>query len=508
MPKKLVILYHPKKDDTGEVHSPPYALLSIASLTEDLVDIEIVEGSDVCDFESHIPGVIKGRELLAVGVTVITGPPIADAYKFSCWIKENYPQSPVIWGGYHASIDPEGTLQDEKIDMVIAGQGEVPFFNLITALVNGTSIKEIAGLGFKKNGEVVVNQHERPRNVNEFPPYPYHLIDIKKYIISFAGFGLKGSGIVYITSQGCPFDCKFCANNVLYRRRWSGFDVERMISEIKKFKNEYGISSFMIFDDNFFVNVKRSLNFAQRLVDEKLNIKWYSDIRIDQINRFKKEELKLLKQAGAEVFLVGAESGNLDILGLVNKQITPDDTIKAATVCQEAGINIIYSIMTGFPDNYKEEFRDTISLINTLRSYDNTAQILLCSYTPYPGTELFRKYKNIVKVPDTLFGWSRYSLLNVNNKWYSRRHAKRIKNSMFYIDVAYSKYAKWKVLKKYADSNWLVRLFYTPFRNMAIWRLNNQHFSFNIEETLFKTVFFVVKKLSPNISQKLKNEYE
>ena len=43
MPKKLVILYHPKKDDLGEVNSPPYALLSIASLTEDLVDIEALE---------------------------------------------------------------------------------------------------------------------------------------------------------------------------------------------------------------------------------------------------------------------------------------------------------------------------------------------------------------------------------------------------------------------------------------------------------------------------------
>lgn len=508
MSKKLVILYHPKKDKTCEVRAMPYALLSIASLTEDLVDIEIVEGAVVRDFGLYIPGIVKGRELLAVGVTVITGPPIADAYEFSCWIKENYPQSPVIWGGFHPSIDPKGTLLDKNIDMVVIGQGEIPFFNLITALVNGTSFEKIAGLGFKKKDEIIVNQHELPRNVNEFPPYPYHLVDIKKYIISFASFGLDGTGIVYITSQGCPFNCKFCADNVLYRRRWSGFEVERMISDIKKFNNEYGINSFVIFDNNFFVNVKRSLDFAQRLIEENLNIKWYSDIRIDQIIRFKKEELQLLKRAGAVVFLVGAESGNLDVLRLVNKQITPGDIIKAAAVCQEAQINIIYSFMTGLPDNYKEEFRDTINMINCLRNYDNTAQILLCSYTPYPGTELFEKYKNIIQVPDTVFGWSKYSVHKVNNKWYSRGHANRIKNSMFYIDVAYSKYAKWKVLKNYADSNWLIRLFYAPFRNAAIWRLNNQYFSFNIEEVLFKFIFFIIKKLSPTIIQKLRNEYE
>lgn len=485
MNKPTIILYQPKKDNVGEVNTMPLGLMAISAvLDHNEVDIKIIDGAFVNSIEKEI-NKYKERDILLAGVAAITGPPIKDALKFARAIRKLNPRVPIVWGGYHPSINPINTVNDCNVDYVIKGQGEIPFKRLVNHLLNGKLPKDVPGIVMKNAGKIINNPMEAPRDINEFPDTPYHLIDIGKYIIPSQGLGERT--VIYITSQGCPFNCSFCSEDVLYGNKWTGRPVEKMMKDIKMFYYEYHIDSIMFFDNDFYVNPKRVINLCKAILDEGIKIKWYSDIRIDQINRFEDKDLILFQQAGAEHFLVGAESGNNEVLKLCNKNIVADDIIKAAYKSKKAGIKVIYSFMTGFPEIYKKEFFDTLTLIERLREVDAESAVILCIYAPYPGTVLFDKYRDSITIPATLEEWSNYTQLNCNTKWMERKHIDMIESvSGFYIQCALSTAYTWKNVKLLGEKYLFIKIFHRIFQALAIFRLRHHYYKFRVEEQIVK----------------------
>ncbi|KJR41811.1 Fe-S protein, radical SAM family [Candidatus Magnetoovum chiemensis] len=483
MSKPVIILYHPKKDSSSKVNSMPFSLLAISAVIDQSdIDIKIIEGAFVKNIDEEIAK-FAGKNILAAGVTAITGPPILDALRFARAIRKFNAKIPIIWGGSHPSINPIDTIKDDNVDYVIKGQGEIPFKKLIDALIKGQSPVDIAGLVMKKDGQIIDNPTEMPRKVSEFPETPYNLIDIEKYVVPIQNLGKEG--LIYVTSQGCPFNCKFCSDVVLYKNRWSGWPVERMMKDIRMFYYKYNIDSVMFFDNNFFVDPKRVIDLCNSLIEEKIKINWYADIRIDQINKFKDDELKLIKDAGGTNFLVGTESGNNEILQLLNKRIVVEDIITAAQKCKKVGIRMIHSFMSGFPEVYKQEFNDTLTLIERLRTIDNETMVIMCTYAPYPGTELFDKYKEIVTMPKTLEQWSEYTQLNSNTNWMDAEHDNMLQSvSHFYVQCALSTQDTWKAIKLLGEKYILIKLAHRFFQTLAILRLRHKFYKFRIEEAM------------------------
>lgn len=505
MNKPLILLYNPKKDAGGEVNSLPLSLLSISAVLDpDKVDIKILEGALIRDLNTELSK-YADKNLLLAGVTAITGPPLYDALTFAKAFKKMAPNVPVVWGGTHPTILPVDTLEDPHADFIVKGQGEIPFKMLVECLLNDTSPKDIPGLTMKIDGETIDNPMDKPVNINEFPEYPWHLVDISKYVIPMEGVGLGGKGIVYVTSQGCPFVCSFCSDIVLYNRTWTAWPAERVINDIKML-SQYDIDGIMFFDNNFFVNAKRVLELCDRMLEEKIELVWYADIRIDQINKYTQEDLELIKRAGGTTFLVGAESGDQSMLDLVQKNIGPEDILEAAKKCKKAGIGIVYSFMTGFPEVYREEFAATLTLIEQLRQLDDNTRIILCAYAPYPGTELFETHKDIIVTPENLEGWGNYTVLNVNTSWMDKEHADIVKSwSTFYMDCAFSNQNSWYSIKMAGKKNIFIKLGHKFFQNLAIYRLQNQYFKFRWEEKLVNGVLKFRRYLKKHIAQRRKN---
>src|SRR5680860_909581 len=209
-----VTLIFPRLKRESNAWAPLPLQALAAPLMEDGFQVEIVDGRVI---NPHLPRILKAaRDSLFVGLSVMTGWQIHDAIAISRAVKDAYPDIPVVWGGYHASMLPEQTLEESYIDYVVRGQGQQAVVELARRLRDGASVEGVTGLCYMKDGEAVIADYPKLVDIDQFPSTPYGIVDMEKYMVPDLG----KRTMKYFSSQGCPFGCGFCAETSMYGRGW------------------------------------------------------------------------------------------------------------------------------------------------------------------------------------------------------------------------------------------------------------------------------------------------
>jgi len=172
------------------------------------------------------------------------------ALKISKIAKKN---STVVWGGVHSTLLPKQTLENEFIDYVVIGEGEITFPNLIRALKKKNQTNRIKGIGYKDSQGIHINEAPNYVDLNNLPDLPYHLLDMNKYISKRDGFQRC---LTLETSRGCPHNCNFCSNPVIHKRKWRSLDAENIVRKINYLQYKFDLDGIVFQEDNFFVNIK------------------------------------------------------------------------------------------------------------------------------------------------------------------------------------------------------------------------------------------------------------
>ena len=205
--KPAILLYNPPATlDEKKWRRPlPLNMLSICSLLKQ-EDFKISITQEMPD-GAYKKFITSLDNAFCLGISCMTGHQISHGLKLAEMIRAEKPDLPIIWGGYHPTANPEQTLQNEFVDIVVRGYGEITFSELIERLVNKQSYEDIEGISFQKDG-VVVNTPDRPiPNLDDLPPLPYNLFDVEQF---FRKCGTRN--LYYISSRGCPHRCGFCAD--------------------------------------------------------------------------------------------------------------------------------------------------------------------------------------------------------------------------------------------------------------------------------------------------------
>jgi len=422
-----IVLFRPKYTNE-DIDGPgvPWGLIYVSSfLVKEGYKVRIIDEIANSNWGSLILEEIKTRPLL-FGVSSMSGLQIKYGLIFSQFIKE-HSNIPVVWGGVHPTILPRQTLANENIDFVVIGEGEETIIDLVRALEEKKDLIDIKGLAFKRGEEIFVNDERPPLNLDDISDLPYHLIDMNLYI--HQRFGRKRV-MELITSRGCTFRCRYCYNQGFNKSRWRSSSINYIFNNLYKAINNYGIDGVMWLEDNFFLNKKRVKEIAERIIREKIDIKWGAECRVDFIYKFDQDFIDLLKRSGWYSVTLGVESGSNKILKYIKKGITREQALEVHRKLTENGVHQNYFFMIGFPEEKDEDILQTMGLIYEIAAKGKYVDsICLSSYTPFPGTDLYEEcLRKGFKQPQSLEGWTKMDFHQLNLPWFTELKKRKIAN--------------------------------------------------------------------------------
>lgn len=492
--KNIVLIYPKTGMDFGSTVAPPHSLLSIAApLHKEGYRIDIIDQRVDKDWQDRVREAL-GPETICAGISCMTGTQIYFALEVAKAIrKHTNGKVPIVWGGPHPSILPEQTLESRYVDMVCVGEGDRAFYDLVKAVQEGKSLTGIKGIAFKDAGKAVVNPPAPLIEMEDLLPVPWELIDVESYI--HPDMYLKSSRILDIgqTSRGCPFNCGFCCSASLRMRRWRAMSVKKSLQAIIDPVRRFDLDGVWIRDDEFYIDRERANSICEELINEKLDIRWYtSGTRVDVFNKASDEQTAVLKKSGAHVLKFGAESGNNRILKLINKGITVEETVRTNLKARKHDIMPAFALMIGFPTETFEEIDNTIDLIFRLKGDNPKAQFeTLAIYTALPGTPMYDlALKHGLKPPQDLEGWidwnfDEYDFPGKRIPWFNARERSMLGNISYMSVLA-------NAVPNLIDSvdNILTRnalkIFYTPISAYYKFRLKHKLYGYSPDLALIR----------------------
>jgi anaerobic magnesium-protoporphyrin IX monomethyl ester cyclase len=436
-----VLLFNPRSAIAK--HRIPNSILNIAASIEGIAEWVIVDGNCESDPYSKIREYLIAGEFRYIGMTVMPGPQTRQAIPFSKKIKEEFPLTKMIWGGYFPTSHYKIILESGYVDFVINGPGDHAFPKLITALENNAPYELIKNLIYKSGDNIIKTTKEELIDQDTLPPLPYDTLNgfypITKSYLGKTYLGTRT--LAYHSSIGCPFTCSFCAVVPTYEARWKAKSAAHVYKDIKYIKEKWGANAIEFHDNNFFVSEKRTVEFSRLIRPEKMN--WWGMARIDTMDKFKDESLALIRDAGCKIIFFGAESGNDTILKQLDKggTQTGEQIIRFAERLKKFDIIPEYSFVLGTPaptpEQVMEQIEFDIQFIRKVKDVNPKTEIILYTYSPVPteGSELFNTVKKAgfafpQKLEDWITPqWERFDLRkNPLTPWLNPAMIDRIRN--------------------------------------------------------------------------------
>jgi radical SAM superfamily enzyme YgiQ (UPF0313 family) len=224
--------------------------------------------------------------------------------------------------------------------------------------------------------------------------------------------------------------------------------------------------------------------------------------RTENLLKYSDEQWQIMKEAGLKSILIGAESGDEQIMQLIEKQATVQDTIKFTKKCKEFDIWVYFSFIVGFPhpnpDAVKEEqekfflreIKAFYKIVDDIYSISKKHSILLFLYTPYPGTPLYSlSEKHGFKGASSLEGWAHYELNMRNTPWIDEKKEKLVDQLMVSVFPFICNLYKEKVSRMPGLKGLFFHLFHLFLEKSASLRWQHKFFKFPLEYKMLKYYF-------------------
>jgi radical SAM superfamily enzyme YgiQ (UPF0313 family) len=171
-----------------------------------------------------------------------------------------------------------------------------------------------------------------------------------------------------------------------------------------------------------------------------------------------KDILKWMKKAGCIQIDFGVESGSQKILNILKKDITPEQSKLAFSLCHKIGIRAFANIMINNPNETWKDLKETIRLLNELKP--DRCEVWIT--TPYPGTELFQLFGN-PKISMSSYDKLKFGKELVFNPQFISKGLKDV-DLIKLRECLEKKFNKWKYLKytsNFLSSQFLKLLFHS-----------------------------------------------
>ncbi|MDP8255706.1 MAG: radical SAM protein [Candidatus Alcyoniella australis] len=433
------------------------------------------------DWRARLAAILERGDVIGVGLSVLTGHPIAPALEISRFVRQRAPGVSVVWGGKHPTLFPEQTARSPHVDVAVRREAEAVLPSLIEALRGQCDLADVPGVAFKRGNEVVRNPDAPYVDLNELPQVPYNLLD--KAIYSPPG---KSTTVFVETSRGCLKRCGYCYHSGAGTTKWRALEPERAVEQMLAVQREFpNLGLLEVVDDSFFHDLQRGLRIMELKIERGPQVPMQlQGVEVRNVALMNDEQLALLARAGVRRVDLGVESGSDRVQKLINKGVDLESARTQLVRLRRAGIIPWCNLILGFPDETAQERRSTVLFArDALRINPQTQISPIYSYTPYPGTKLFERARELgASYPEDIEGMAGFHWSNPQVPWIDERTRRELGRLYFYSIFIDGKIAHY-------HSNTLVRLAARLFRPVARYRLFRHRLGLPLAKWAFELAF-------------------
>lgn len=272
-----------------------------------------------------------------------------------------------VVGGPHPSVLPEETATELKPDIVMTGESEYLFRDVVSGRIDP---EPIMNAGFVED-------------LNKLPFPARHLFDDTD-VIDRTGIHGQEIGVpatTVITSRGCPYSCNFCCKGHPMFNWYRYRNEENVFVELELLKERYDIQHIRFVDDEFTLHKGRSAKLMKAI--RPLKLTWVCITRADTLDA---KLLKLMKLAGCSEIHIGVETGSDRLLKLMNKQTNSKILKHGIRLIKEAGIKVKTYLMWKYPGENEKDRNATIEFLKETKPDKYTVS----RFVSLPGSPIER----------------------------------------------------------------------------------------------------------------------
>src|SRR5437667_4219261 len=295
-------------------------------------------------------------------------------------LKRENPRLRIGFAGAHVAVERERALGASPAIEFVAGN---EFDFTIQEIAQGRPLPSVAGLSYRVNGHFERTPERAPLEDMDALPFVvdvYHRdLVIEQYFIGY----LLHPYVSLYTGRGCRSKCTFCLwPQTVGGHRYRTRSVEHVVAEIAQATRHFPKVKEYFFDDDTFTDALPVAGADGRGLG-RLGVTWSCNAKAN----VPYETLKVLKEHGLRLLLVGYESGNQRILNNVKKGVRLDVARQFTRHAKALGIRIHGTFVLGLPGETHETLAETIRFACELDP--DTIQVSIAA--PYPGTAMHRQ---------------------------------------------------------------------------------------------------------------------
>lgn len=299
------------------------------------------------------------------------------------------PDIPRVVGGPHVTVAAEDVFRE--CDLLVRGEGEVAFRDLVAALEGGTSPAEIPNVWVREGG----SEHRNPlgpliQDLDAWPHPDWDIWDRRHFTEHFLKDVRPGTRFAgtFEGSRGCPYACTYCSSPTMmamyrgkgtWRREKS---PERMTEEVEAFRERYPLD-FVYWVDEVFLTRPARIKAFRDVYGSRVRVPFAFMERPELITE---EKAEWIAEAGGYSVSIGLESGDEDLRRTVLGRPTAQEKIaRAFAVARAAGLRTHSFTMVGLPGQDEASMLKTFDLL--ARVQPDTVQFT--TFYPLRGTVLY-----------------------------------------------------------------------------------------------------------------------
>ena len=276
---------------------------------------------------------------------------------------KNISSADIICGGPHTTTAVRKVLTTDCFDYAIVGEGEYAFSEFLDCKANGLPFENIKNLGFRKNGNVIVN------SVREYI-YDLDVLPLPDKNLFYDKVPQFKECYLVMTSRGCPFSCSYCINDAVqsiyqgHKRHIRLRSVENVIRELTILRNDKNVKAVFFEDDVFTLNRKR-LEELMYHYKREVGVPFWCFIHPQTITQ---DIAKILKDGGCWMGNMGMQSGSDRIRkGVMGRKESINEILSASSYLKQEGIKLAIDVILGSPTETQDDLEKTIEVLTKIK---------------------------------------------------------------------------------------------------------------------------------------------